>query len=209
MSFRFLLLSAVLLVAVAVAGCGGGESGSGSGAGKPSPEQGFLQGMVPHHTSAVDMAKVARGEAESDFVRGLAGDITSSQTAEIEQMGRINQRLFKTALKPDMGGHMALGLSAEQAGMGHMDGARMLRGKQPFDRAFVDEMVPHHTGAIRMAEAVLTKTRDPELRTLAEGIVAAQKREIKAMNAFREREYGGAVPSSSMPMSGRPGGSGY
>jgi uncharacterized protein (DUF305 family) len=193
-----------LALAAAISGCGGGESEGASGAAKPTPEQGFLQGMVPHHTSAVEIAKVAKEEGESDFVRGLAEEITSSQTAEIEQMRRIHQRLFKAPLEPDMNGHMPLGLSAEEAGMNHMDSATTLRGKKPFDRAFVDEMVPHHQGAIRMAEAVLTKSQDSELRELAEEIVSAQEREIEEMNAFREREYGGPVPSSSTPAGDHP-----
>ncbi len=100
---------------------------------------------------------------------------------------------------------MALGLSAEEAGMGHMDGAAMLRGKKPFDRAFVDEMTPHHQGAVRMAEQVLGKTKDAEIRSLAEGIIAAQKREIGEMKAFREREYGGPVASSAASLAGRTG----
>ena len=186
---RPIALAAVLIAALVLAACGGED--------RPTPEQGFLQGMVPHHQSAVDMAKVAETEAESDFVRGLAKDIVSSQTGEIAQMGRIHQRLFEAPLKPDMGGHMALGLSAEEAGMGHMDGAKMIRDKTPFDRAFVDEMTPHHKGAIRMAEEVMGKTQDAEVRRLAEGIIAAQKREIREMNDFREREYGGPVARSA------------
>ena len=77
--------------------------------------------------------------------------------------------------------------------MDHMDGASTIRGKKPFDRAFVDEMVPHHEGATRMAEAVLAETEDRRLRELGEGIIAAQRKEIADMKRFREREYGGAA----------------
>jgi uncharacterized protein (DUF305 family) len=172
-------LAALSLLALLLAGCGG------SGGGQPPPDQAFLQSMVPHHSSAVEMAKVARVEGESDFVKGLAEDIGSSQEKEIAQMKRIHERLYGAPLKPDMGGHMALGLSAEEAGMNHMDGAMMIRGKKPFDRAFVDEMIPHHQGATKMAEAVIAKGRDPEVRKLAEEIIAAQKREIGEMEEFR------------------------
>jgi uncharacterized protein (DUF305 family) len=178
-----------LIVAVLVAACGGGE--------KADPQQAFLQGMVPHHRSAVDMAEVAQTEAQTQFVKNLASDITRSQTGEIGQMGQIHERLFEDPLEPDMGAHSGLGLSAQQAGMDHMDGARTIRRKKPFDRAFVDEMVPHHEGATRMAEAVLTKTDDRELRGLAEGIIAAQKKEIAEMQRFREREYGAAAAAST------------
>jgi uncharacterized protein (DUF305 family) len=175
-----------LVLAGLQAACGGGGESAGA---KTDPQQAFLQSMVPHHRSAVEMADVAETEAQSKFVKDLARDITRTQTEEISQMESIHQRLFNAPLKPDMRAHMGLGLSAQQAGMDHMDGAGMIRGKKPFDRAFVDEMIPHHRGAIRMAEAVLAKTRGPELRKLAEDVVTAQRREIAEMEAFREREY--------------------
>ena len=176
----------VLVLAGLLGACGGGEP---AGAGKQDPQQAFLKSMVPHHNSAVDMAEVAETEAQSKFVKDLARDITRTQTEEIGQMEKIHQRLFNAPLEPDMGAHAGLNLSAQQAGMDHMDGAGMIRGKRPFDRAFVDEMIPHHRGAIRMAEVVLARTRDPELRKLAEGVVTAQKREIAEMESFRKREY--------------------
>jgi uncharacterized protein (DUF305 family) len=180
--------------AVVLVACGGGESaGGGGGAQRPDPQQAFLQSMVPHHRSAVEMAEVAETEAESDFVKGLAGDITASQNEEIALMERIHERLYKAPLRPDMGAHAALGLSAREAGMNHMDGAMMIRGKRPFDRAFIDHMIPHHEGATRMAEVVLPETRDRELRRLAEEIIAAQRKEIAEMKRFREREYGAAA----------------
>lgn len=64
--------------------------------------------------------------------------------------------------------------------MDHMDGATtpMIPGKRPFDRAFVDEMVPHDEGAVRMARVVEAKGRDPELRSLARDVIAALGEEI-------------------------------
>lgn len=109
-------------------------------------------------------------------------------------MRGIHERLFGSELKPVEDAHEGLGLSAQEAGMEHMDSAMKLESENPFDRALVDEMVPHHEGAIRMAEAVLAKTKDAELRALAEGIVSMQKKEIAEMSTFREREYGAPVP---------------
>jgi uncharacterized protein (DUF305 family) len=45
-----------------------------------------------------------------------------------------------------------------------------------------------------MAEAVLTKTDDRQLRSFAEGIIAAQKREISEMKRFRGREFAQLAP---------------
>jgi uncharacterized protein (DUF305 family) len=206
-STRFLGQVAVLLV-LGVAACGG-QSGGSDEAKPPSPElneaqkqkseRAFLQAMVPHHQSAIDMAHVAESEGESSFVKNLARTITSAQAAEISEMGDIHKRLYGSPLRPDDRAHGALGLSAQEAGMNHMGGGMMLRGKRSFDRAFVDQMVPHHRGAIAMAEAVLKASRDPELRKLATEIITAQKREIREMNRFREREFGGPAPEADIP----------
>lgn len=181
-------LLGVLALAVVLGACGGSSANADR---QVAPEQAFLQSMVPHHRSAVEMAKVAEGKAQTRFVEDLAREIDRSQTEEVDAMQKIHARLFDAPLKPEMGAHMALGLSAQEAGMDHMDGARTIAGKRPFDRAFVDEMIPHHQGATRMAEAALARTSDPRLRSLAEGIIAVQEKEIEEMKRFREREYGG------------------
>jgi hypothetical protein len=49
------------------------------------------------------------------------------------------------------------------------------------DADFVRGMIPHHQGAIDMAKVVLEHGKDPEIKKLAEGIVAAQEAEIKMM----------------------------
>lgn len=52
------------------------------------------------------------------------------------------------------------------------------------DVDFMQGMIPHHQGAIDMAEIVLKHGKDPETRKLAEGIIAAQTSEIAFMKAW-------------------------
>jgi uncharacterized protein (DUF305 family) len=49
------------------------------------------------------------------------------------------------------------------------------------DRDFLTMMIPHHQGAIDMAEAVLKHGKNAEVRALAENIIREQKREIAEM----------------------------
>jgi len=70
---------------------------------------------------------------------------------------------------------------------------------RPFDRAFVDQMVPHHQGAIRMARAELAKGVDPQLRRISSAIVAAQAKEIGQMNSWRASWYGQPSPAGGVP----------
>ena len=49
------------------------------------------------------------------------------------------------------------------------------------DVDFVRGMIAHHQGAIDMAKVVIEHGQDPEIRKLAEGIIAAQEGEIAFM----------------------------
>jgi uncharacterized protein (DUF305 family) len=51
-----------------------------------------------------------------------------------------------------------------------------------FDRAFLEEMIVHHEGAVLMAREVLKISEKTELRNLANEIITAQEKEIEMMN---------------------------
>jgi uncharacterized protein (DUF305 family) len=78
-----------------------------------------------------------------------------------------------------------------------------------YDLRFIDSMIPHHQGALVMAQEALQKSRRPEIIKLARGIVTAQKKEIAQMQQWRKQWYpkASATPimwhaamNSEMPM---------
>ena len=88
--------------------------------------------------------------------------------------------------------HMNMSMSAGSAmqqelmqGMDQMNQDMMAAAqyKDP-DVAFAAGMLPHHIGAVKMAEVELKYGKDPEMRKLAEDIINAQQAEIEQMQKW-------------------------
>ena len=67
------------------------------------------------------------------------------------------------------------------AAMARMDRDMMQPASGGADRDFAAMMIPHHQGAVEMAEAELRFGHDPVLRRLAQGIIVEQRQEIAVM----------------------------
>jgi uncharacterized protein (DUF305 family) len=57
------------------------------------------------------------------------------------------------------------------------------------DMDFTMMMIPHHQSAIDMAKVQLEEGDDPQLRAMAEKIIAAQEKEIEELKAW-QAEHG-------------------
>ena len=143
----------------------------------------FIDAMVPHHQGAIDMANVALLNAEHRELRELAQNIITDQQAEIDQLKAIKQREFGTSEVP-------MEMSPEHMQMmGMMEHPTELATQQPFDKAFIDAMIPHHSSAIEMAEVAYDNTSDDEIKELSQNIIDAQVGEIEQLTAWRNEWY--------------------
>ena len=123
----------------------------------------FIEQMIPHHEDAIVMAELALTKATRPEVKTLAQNIIDSQSKEIEQMKAWYKDWYEWDLPTDR--------------------AR-LENAIDFDRAFVEEMIPHHQMAVMMASMLKNGTNRPEMQKLADDIIAAQTREIDQMRAW-------------------------
>jgi uncharacterized protein (DUF305 family) len=204
-------LALLLAVAFPLAACGGagsGQQGGGSAGGGHGQmghgsmsmgskgmakqmvmengkysDEAFIDAMVPHHQGAIAMAEVALKNAEHEEIKELSRNIISSQQSEIEELKSIKKEEFGTSNVP-------MEMSQEQMrGMGMMMDPQQLSNREPFDKAFIDAMIPHHQSAIYMAQVAQEESKIPAIKELVENIVDAQKLEIEQMKQWRKQWY--------------------
>ena len=190
MRLRTIVVSVVSGV-VLLAACGSDHGGHSAASVEVSPDAAFnaadvmfAQGMIPHHQQAIEMADMALDPAvgAGPAVLDLATRIKAGQDPEIAQMTTWLKDWDQPMAMDMSDGHMMDGmdgmLSADE-----MKDLAALRGAE-FDTAWMEGMIRHHEGAITMAEDVAAKGKQPEVKTLAEQIVAAQRAEIDEMRAL-------------------------
>lgn len=182
---RVFALAAIVASAIAIAACGDSDESASSGNGNAADAM-FVNGMIPHHQGAIDMAELAQKDAKHEEIKQLADDIIASQSAEIKEMNQM---------KADLPSTNASAMSESMMNMMNGD-VDELRGAKNFDEAFLLAMIPHHEMAVQMARSVKSNGESDQVATLAGNIITAQQREIKEMRAWLKDWYGVTAPQS-------------
>lgn len=151
----------------------------------------FIEQMIPHHEDAITMSELALEKATRPEVKELATNIISSQSKEITQMKIWHKDWFGREVPA---GNQVMNLhgmtnSARQNSMhmGMMGGSMdldNLGNSEDFDRAFIEDMIPHHQMAVMMASMLKNGTDRPEMKKLADDIITAQTSEIDLMRKW-------------------------
>lgn len=152
----------------------------------------FIDAMIPHHQGAVDMAKQALEKSKRPEIKKLASEIIKAQNQEIGELKRWRKAWYPSASSTSMAHDPKTGqtvpMSHEQM-QGMMMKMDLGAADAEFDLRFINAMIPHHEGAITMAQDALSKSQRPEIKKLAQSIINSQQAEISQMKQWRKTWY--------------------
>ncbi|HVT40199.1 MAG TPA: DUF305 domain-containing protein [Gemmatimonadaceae bacterium] len=140
----------------------------------------FMQGMIAHHAQAIYMSRMAEAHGANPRVLKLANKIDQSQVPEIRIMQGWLRRYGQYA--PDTSSWRTMQMpgmltAAQLKELGAATGVA-------FDRAFLNLMIQHHNGALKMVDDLLAAplaAQETDVNVFANDVVAAQTAEIGIM----------------------------
>lgn len=92
------------------------------------------------------------------------------------------------------GDQMMQGMNSALSDLESLDG-------EEFEVAYVNQIIPHHQGALEMARAVVDSAPNPEVREAAARVIEDQEKEIGELTTFLKDTYGQDVkPDERMAM---------
>ena len=145
----------------------------------------FLQGMILHHQQAIVMSNMADKRTNNKTIVDLANRIDASQEDEISFMENwLNLRDEDISINHS-DHHMQIGM----AGMASKSQLKELEKSEStdFDRLFLQLMISHHDGALKMVKDLKEypgTAYDPILSEFISDLVNDQSVEIERMNAI-------------------------
>jgi uncharacterized protein (DUF305 family) len=185
----------------------------------------FVAMMVPHHEGAIDMAEAELRYGQNEQLRRIAQEVVAEELQEIAAMRAASgEKLTPTeaTLAASFAGTAAgpgfsppgpadnvppslkrerLFLAENNAAMTKMMNDMTIKPTGNIDRDFVAMMVPHHQGAIEMAQAELRYGREAQLRRIAQEIVVDQIQQISLMRLAVGEPLPSSVSSPTNPTS--------
>jgi uncharacterized protein (DUF305 family) len=211
-----ILGGAALVVVGLLLGAALGRSSAAVVPDEQSVDAGFARDMQVHHGQAVEMSVLVRDRSDDPDIRGLALDIMLTQQNQQGQMAGWLQTwgLRQSSTLPVMGwmstfaeGGMAgmdmddepgseasgvpespmvaMGLATEDemAALGAAEGVTA-------ERLYLQLMIDHHRGGVEMASVAVEEASQPQVRRLAEAMVAGQTSEIDRLSELLDARGG-------------------
>jgi YVTN family beta-propeller protein len=167
----------------------------------------FVAMMVPHHQGAIDMAEAELRFGHNEQLLRIAQDIVVEQLQEIAAMrAALGEKLTPAEAKLAVNVRVSFKaegpfLTENAAAMAKMMHSMTIEPTGNTDRDFVAMMIPHHQGAIDMAQAELRYGHNIQVRRIAQEIIVDQIQQISLMRLAVGEPLPPSVSSPTDPSS--------
>ena len=141
----------------------------------------FANMMIMHHRAAIDMSETEIVRGTNEQVKTIAKSIITAQNAEIAQLEAFIKNYQVPATKTKTADRQNM-MTDMMDKMNNME----LTGNTDTD--FIMLMIPHHEGAVKMAEDELTHGKQPELKKMAQKMIVDQNKEIDQFKTWLAKQ---------------------
>ncbi len=147
----------------------------------------FIRAMVSHHQAAIYMCQNLLRFTHYESLEEIARNIISNQTKEISEMREVAITTSEYSnSRRDVNLYEKSFFCITKQMICRMRNA--LRSND-INLNFVDEMIPHHEGAIKMCENLLKYKVDPRLMEISNSIIKVQREGIKKIEELHRILY--------------------
>ena len=157
----------------------------------------FMQGMIMHHSQAVEMTELLKTRTKDPAILELGKKIDVSQSDEMRWMKQwLTDRGLPISADPMAGMDMkdmdmSMPMMPGMLTPAQMNALRKASGPE-FDHLFLTGMIQHHTGALQMVKDLFANPgagQDPQLFDFASDVDNTQQAEIDIMrHMLKERQ---------------------
>jgi uncharacterized protein (DUF305 family) len=124
---------------------------------------------------------------------GTSGGQQSSESGSEQESAKKSEGM--AGMDHGQMGHGSMGMGSSE-----MSRQMVMENGKYSDEAFIDAMVPHHQGAIEMAEVALKNAEHEQIKELSHNIISSQQAEIEELKDIKKEEFG----TSNVPMEMSP-----
>jgi len=132
----------------------------------------YLNGVIAHHLTAIDLARQALEKSHREEVRNLAEEIIQSDEASIKQLMIYKQSWYK-----------------DDRNIGEFEKINLGDDGKRFDLRFLNTLITHHVEAIDTAKEISTKSTRDEVLNLADEITQSLGKSKLILEQLRKDWY--------------------
>ena len=148
----------------------------------------FIECMIPHHQAAIEMSENLLQYTRYQPLQEIAQNIIKMQTEGIQEMEEICKTTYGFPNTPQVvDNYRQKYLEITKNMIEKMKNApRCIN----INLNFVNEMIPHHEGAIAMCESLLDYRIDPRLKLMVDSMIREQSDGVKQLKEIQKRLCG-------------------